>query len=208
MARKPKPSGRKPPKKGKRLSKYRHVAQRDLRPLFLIVCEGEQTEPNYFKRFRIKASVVVVGTGLSPLGVVKEARELAKERDYTEVWIVFDRDEFSAQEFNNAIKKAEREGFSVAYSNQAFELWYVLHFDYHDTAISRKQYQRILSQKLRKEYRKNDPNIYDVLLDKQQEAIENAKRLLDSYRPDHNPAKDDPCTTVHLLVESLNSHSF
>lgn len=32
--------------------------------IFLIVCEGERTEPNYFKSFRItSANVIVVGTG-------------------------------------------------------------------------------------------------------------------------------------------------
>lgn len=207
MTRRSKPSGRKPPKKGKRLSKNRSVAQRTLRPSFLIVCGGEQTEPNYFKRFRLKAHVEVVGTRQSPFGVVREAAKLAKKKEYNEVWVVFDRDEFPPEEFNTAINKADQKGFGVAYSNQAFELWYILHFDYHDTAIPREQYQKILSQKLGKEYRKNDPTIYDMLLDKQPEAIKNARRLLESYKPGHNPAKDDPCTTIHLLVEKLNKFS-
>ncbi|WP_394706873.1 RloB domain-containing protein [Marispirochaeta sp.] len=31
---------------------------------FLIICEGEKTEPNYFKSFKVKsASIRIVGTG-------------------------------------------------------------------------------------------------------------------------------------------------
>jgi hypothetical protein len=33
-------------------------------------------------------------------------------------------------------------------------------------------------------------------------AIRNAANLLKSYDP-HNPAKDNPCTTVHILVQEL-----
>lgn len=205
MTRKRKPSGRRLPDKGKKLG-MRPVNRREMRPVFLIVCEGEKTEPNYFRSFRVNADVEVVGTGRSPLGVVEHAKESGKKREYTEIWVVFDRDDFSAEEFNNAIRNAEQAGFGVAYSNQAFELWYLLHFDYHDTALSRNRYQDILTQKLGREYRKNDPTIYYELEDRQPGAIRNARRLLESYLPDHNPAKDDPCTAVHTLVERLNEH--
>ncbi len=203
MARRPKPSGRKLPDKGKKLGR-RATRTRELRPRFLIVCEGTETEPNYFSRFRVNAVVKVIGTGRSPQGVVKEAENLEKRGEYTEVWVVFDRDQFDAEDFNAAIEKAKNNGFKVAYSNQAFELWYVLHFDYHDTAISRDRYQEILSNKLGRRYRKNDPLIYDYLEEKQPDAIRNAKRLINSYFPNHNPARDDPCTTVYELVERLN----
>ncbi len=206
MARKPKPSGRRLPDKGKRLRR-RSVGQRELRPVFLIVCEGEQTEPNYFASFRVNVRVKVVGVGRSPRGVIEEAKRLGAEGDYTEIWVVFDRDQFSAEEFNGAIERARYEELGVAYSNQAFELWFVLHFDYHDTSLPRQQYQEILSRKLGKAYRKNDPTLYYDLQERQQEAICNARRLLDSYHPNHNPAKDDPCTTVHELVEKLLRHS-
>jgi hypothetical protein len=46
--------------------------------------------------------------------------------------------------------------------------------------------------------------MYKKILDKQPAAIKLAKKLLASYDP-HNPEKDNPCTTVHLLVEALNA---
>jgi hypothetical protein len=83
-------------------------------------------------------------------------------------------------------------------------LWYLLHFHFYNTGISRPDYQNMLTQLLRHEYKKNSKMIYEELKDKQQNAIKHAKRLLQKYdRP--NPETDNPSTTVHLLVEELNS---
>jgi len=210
MARKPKPSGRKLPDKGKELGRA-PTRTRELRPRFLIVCEGEQTEPNYFKSFRVSVDVKVIGTGRSTTDLVEYAKMLKNkakrnQQAYTAVWVVFDRDDFSPESFNRAIEQAERAGFGVAYSNEAFELWYVLHFDYMDSAISRQQYQDILSKRLVEPYRKNDTTLYARLLHRLPDAIRNAERLLASYQPNHNPAYDNPCTAVHHLVQELNLH--
>lgn len=210
MARKPKPSGRRLPDKGRPLKKQR-VGRRELRPRFLIVCEGKETEPNYFRRFRVNADVKVVGIGRNTLGLVEYARKLRddkadREQPYNQVWIVLDRDNFPAQDFNAAIQQAKNEGFGVAYSNSAFELWYILHFEYLDSAIPRQQYQQKLSEKLKKPYRKNDTELYQQLLPSQSSAIRNAERLLASYQPHHDPAANDPCTNVHDLVKELNRH--
>jgi len=207
MARKPKPSGRKRlPDKGRPLGR-RRVNVRPLRPRFLIVCEGSKTEPNYFRRFRANTEVVdleVIGLGDNTLSLVQRTCELMRQDDYAQVWCVFDRDSFPAERFNEALNQARQRGIQVAYSNQAFELWYLLHFDYHDAALSRTLYQQMLTQRLGKPYRKNARDMYDLLKERQPEAIRNARRLLDSYGPDHNPERDNPCTTVHQLVEELN----
>lgn len=202
MARKPKPSGRKRPEQGAPMQK-RAIRTRELRPRFLIVCEGEKTEPNYFQSFRVHADVKVVGTGRSPKAIVEHAQTLRREQDYSQVWVVFDRDSFLAEEFNAAIEQAHRLGIGAAYSNQAFELWYLLHFAFHDTALCRQQYQEILTSRLDFSYRKNDRDMYQRLQTNQAQVIRNAQKLLEQYQP-HRPADDAPCTTVHLLVQELN----
>jgi hypothetical protein len=123
--------------------------------------------------------------------------------DYTDVWCVFDKDSFSSQNFNAAILMAKAKGMGAAYSNEAFEIWYLLHFNYHDTALSRDLYGQKLSQCLGARYEKNSKDMYQRLAGKQEDAIRNAARLLQSYLP-HKPASDNPCTTVHLLVQELN----
>ncbi len=183
---------------------------KDFRPTrkkFLIVCEGEKTEPEYFKHFRVNR-MLVEGLGANTVSLVKKAIELKDDpyTNYDNVWCVFDRDSFPAQNFNNALSLAKKNDIQVAYSNEAFEIWYLLHFHYHTSATSREEYARMLTERLGSPYRKNDPSMYDKLFDLQETAIRNAENLLKSYT-NHSPEKDNPSTRVHLLVQELNKHS-
>jgi hypothetical protein len=183
------------------------------RKRFFIVCEGEKTEPNYFKKFSVDVDIQLSkGEGKDTKSLVEKAIELknglkSDERD--RVWCVFDRDRndqnpHDAKNFNAAINLAQTNGIKVAYSNDAFELWYLLHFHYYNTGISRKDYKNMLTNQLGHEYKKNSETIYEELKDKQENAIKNAERLLKEYTCP-NPETDNPSTTVHLLVEELNS---
>ncbi len=184
----------------------RKVNTREVKQRFLIVCEGEKTEPNYFRSFRVPRSVVEVdiqGVGANPSKLVDSAKKLNKKGEYDQVWCVFDRDSWTAQDFNLAIQTAIKEGFKVAYSNEAFELWYVLHFEFLNTGIPRCDYFKKLDCLLKRKYKKNCETIYDELFNRQSIAIENAINLLNQYKPP-SPEKDNPSTTVHLLVQELN----
>lgn len=184
----------------------RKVDTKEVRQRFLIVCEGEKTEPNYFRSFRVPkdvAEIDVKGVGENPSKLVNSAKDLKEQEDYDQVWCVFDRDSWAPEDFNNAIRNAENQGFKVAYSNEAFELWYVLHFEFLNTGIPRNDYLQKLSLLLNQKYQKNSEKIYDELFDKQPTAIRNAINLLNQYDP-HIPARDNPSTTVHLLVQELN----
>jgi len=202
-----------PRKAWNRYAQYagRRTNHLEVRQRFLIVCEGEKTEPNYFEGFRVPKDVVVdiepgVGTHIS---VVRKAISLkdAAGDDYDQVWCVFDRDKdganhSDAQNFNEALRLAAANDIKVAYTNDAFELWYLLHFNYHDTAIHRHDYITKLGVLLGAEYKKNDPDMFQKLEDKMDHATRNAKKLLSQYNPSA-PERDDPSTTVHLLVEQL-----
>jgi hypothetical protein len=195
---------------GKRTSKSRrNVGKFDFAQTFLIVCEGERTEPNYFRAFRVAGDVrkmQIEGTGYNTLNLVRWAVELAAEDAYDQVWCVFDLDSFPAEHFNAAIVLAENSGLHAAYSNQAFELWYLLHFHYYDTGISRQDYCRKLDELLKKKYRKNDSGIFRELESKQSDAIRNAARLL-KQQADLTPAQSNPSTRVFELVEQLNRYA-
>lgn len=191
-------------RRGGRGYRARRVNAREPVQRFLIVCEGERTEPNYFNSFRVPKLVIHVrGYGLSPNALVKRAEKEREADDYDQVWCVFDRDNRQAGVFNGAITRAKNKGIQVAYSNEAFELWYLLHFHYYDTAVSRTQYAAKLGGLLGHPYRKNSETIFEELHDRQTDAIRNAERLLSQYSPP-NPAADNPSTTVHKLVEQLN----
>lgn len=184
----------------------RNVDTKEVRQRFLIVCEGEKTEPNYFRSFRVPkdvAEIDIKGVGENPSKLVDSAKDLKEQEEYDQVWCVFDRDSWTPEDFNNAIKNAENQGFKVAYSNEAFELWYVLHFEFLNTGIPRSDYLQKLSRLLNQKYQKNSEKIYDELFDRQPTAIRNAINLLNQYE-NHIPARDNPSTTVHLLVQELN----
>ena len=200
-----------------RTSNVRRLDDREVLQRFLIVCEGAKTEPNYFQGFRVPQLVVdTVGTGHNTLSLVGEAIRLKAEKKaeakkrgkpaYDQVWCVFDRDSFAADDFNNAIRKAEGAGFKVAYTNQAFELWYLLHFDDHRAALHRSQYCDLLKERLGYEYLKNSQTMHGELQSRQKEALRRAESLLAEYGADHNPQQDNPSTTVHLLVKALREN--
>jgi hypothetical protein len=171
----------------------------------LIVCEGVRTEPDYFNNFRLSKVVETVGTGTNTLSLVKEAVRLNEATQYDEVWCVFDRDAFPKKNITAAFKLMREKKFNAAFSNEAFELWYVLHYCYLDTKNTRGQYCKILSREMGKKYAKNNPWMYDLLLPKQLTAIQNAKKL-EKNTPFvvGNEADCIPVTSVYKLVERLN----
>jgi len=193
---------------GKSLS--RREKTRKLRRI-LIVCEGEKTEPNYFKKFPTNPEVYdppdIRGTGYNTVSLIKEAiriknEAIEKKEPYIEVWCVFDKDDFPIESFEKAINLAKENKIECAYSIEAFELWYLLHFNYIVSALSRKQYTEKLSELLKRPYKKNDKEIYALLKDKQSRAIQNARKLF--YQQNSLPLKDqNPVTTVFKLVERL-----
>jgi hypothetical protein len=179
----------------------------------LIVCEGAKTEPAYFLRFPA-AEVIdleVVGPGLNTDGLVAEAikrrnRAEADGHAFNEVWCVFDRDSFTPQNFNRALRLAENERIRFAVSNEAFELWYLLHFDFHDAGISRATYEARLTRALGVPYRKNIPDMYERLKERQPAAIRNAEKLLNRYVP-WNPARDHQRSSFGESLERVGGVS-
>ena len=146
----------------------------------------------------------------SSLRLVKEAiaiRDIEKRRsrNYDQCWVVFDKDDFSDSDFNAAIQMAQANGFHVAYSNQAFEYWFLLHFNLYQGSIHRSRYGEMLSHLLGFRYGKtkgDSMKVFNVIYPKTRIAIGNAQKVLESF-DGSNPAKEESSTTVHQLVERL-----
>lgn len=85
---------------------------------FLIVCEGENTEPEYFSAFRLtSATIKAVGKGLGTMSLVNEALAIRKaEKDrgksFDYCWVMFDKDDYN--DFDESIAYANENGFNVA----------------------------------------------------------------------------------------------
>lgn len=131
---------------------------------------------------------------------------------FDRVWVVFDKDDFT--DFNEAIKLAASYSFQSAWTNEAFELWYFLHFQYLDAGISRHDYIEKLQSEIRKhpeyenyEYKKNDASVYKMLttIGNEDLAKRYAERLRSFFEGDEDYKEHKPCTTVDLLVMELEN---
>ena len=192
----------------------RRQGVREVKQSFLIVCEGEKTEPDYFKAFRMTAATVkAVGEAMNTMTLVNKAISIreadkAKKLFYDQCWVVFDKDDFPAKDFNQAIQYAEKNGFQVAYSNQAFEYWFLLHFNLYQGPIHRSQYKNMLERLIGMPYSKTEGSgavMYNILLTRQKQAIKNSKTVLAEITHG-NPAEEESSTTVHKLVTELNKY--
>ncbi len=178
----------------------------------LIVCEDSKSSCFYFKGFKIdraRAEVVAVGTGMNTDSLVEQAIQLKKaggerKQPYSEIWCVLDRDTFPLKNYERAFQLADPEKIKIAWANEAFELWYLLHFNYHDTALSRDSYKEKLKPHFA--YDKADKQIYDKLRDHQPNAFKYARKL-EKYWNELEmpfPRRENPSTNIHRLVEFLN----
>lgn len=191
----------------------RRPAQTRERRRVLIVCEDTKSACHYFEAVKIdpkRAEVFPVGTGMNTDSLVEEAIKLSRQADqagqpYSEVWCVFDRDSFPLENYCRAFDLARARGIRVAWANEAFELWYLLHFNYHDTGISRHDYNASLKQS-GLEYDKADDEIYAKVKNRQETAFKHARRLEKHWNEmdERFPERQNPSTSVHKLVEFLN----
>ncbi len=199
--------------------------------LFLIVCEDEKTEPSYFEKYKkqIPAETLylkTIGAGKDPKGVVKQAvlernnlaREAKKEVDA--VWVVFDKDDADENlskisNFDNAFETAKDEKIDIAFSNEVFELWLLIHFKniQKELPLSRKEIYQLLKEEFQKfdeysdyeyNHKKIDPRTLQIVFEKgnRDKAIERAVKLKE-YHNNTKPINANPSTDVHILVQNL-----
>ena len=201
-------------------SKKRKENVREKLVRFLIVCEGTKTEPHYFEaliknNISTVREVTIEGEGRGTVTLVAKAHEIRQKLErknamaFDRVWVVFDKDDFG--DFNEAIGKANKLGFQSAWTNEAFELWYFLHFEFLDTGISRSAYIEKIEGAFRNRmgnrdfvYQKGNPDIYRLLQKYGREDL--AKRYAERLRArytDANYTAHKPCTMVDKLVEEL-----
>ena len=214
-------------KRRARAEKKRKTEFKSKRKFYLIVCEGEKTEPNYFESLKESlprgvlelTNIDIDGTGKNTLSIIEEAKKLKKkyEEKYLgkidNVWAVFDKDSFPSNNFNNAINKGanSRPKINCAWTNEAFELWYLLHFNYYNTGVPRGRYQKLLEKEINNsantsdfKYQKNSKEMFSILnqYGSQEKAIANAERLEGLYH-DRSYSNHNPCTKVHKLINEL-----
>ncbi len=191
------------------------------RNTFYIITNGEQTEYNYFKVLKTKRSVYdvkIIFENADPMGLVQYAQRYVAEAN--QVWCVFDIDDtYKDKRLIPALKQAEQSGIKVAYSNIAFEVWLISHFDKCKATLQLKDYaselDRLLKENGRNEtYSKNDEKLIKTcFIPNYKTAIENSKIVYQNYVKEHNEKYPTQhrhpiwnwiaSTTVYKLIEAL-----
>lgn len=211
-------------KNNKNISRKDKVKSKKLAPAnYLIVCEGKKTEPNYFnglkKRINEKygskvdvliPNIEIKGTGENTTALVKHTERYVNQSNkrYGQVWVVFDKDDYSDDQFDKAIRICD---YNVAWSNPNFELWLLSHLKKVNKYISKGDILKELDKEFQKnglgKYEKNDDKIFDKLtkdngLDK---AIQNCESM-ELLNKDGQASKRNPMTKVYKVVEGLKEY--
>ena len=199
----------------------RPMGEEEQNKAILIVSEGINTEISYFNHFKIPGvSVRCVGKGMGTMRLVKEVPAVLKEekRKFDEIWVVFDKDDFV--DFEEAIRYARFKGYGVAYTNQAVEYWFILHFkDHQGQAMDRKDYAVELNRLMDGVqkgvfYDSASKTVTDDMFDlfesinpasglpRRQEAYDRASRIFAEKSAGGAPYEES-VTTLHCLVGSI-----
>ena len=188
----------------KRKNSYQYEAIRRANKTILIVCEG-QTEEWYFSKFPvISLSVRCVNLqGQSKMNLVHATEEIVKNEDFTFI------------NFDNSIDKAKSLNYNVAYSNDCFELWLLLHYKDIQSTQNREYYYEQLGKYFKMNYVKEGKRLdfckrlYTLLQEdgnsSELQAIARAEKL--HLRQEDLPYhQQKPVTLVYQLVQLLNEY--
>ena len=92
---------------------------------YIIFCEGEKTEPNYFGQIKVlierkyrnrvfierhqQVDIEIIGTGRSTFSLFEFARAFIADHEttYDYVWLIFDKDDFPQADFDNTIARVK-----------------------------------------------------------------------------------------------------
>ena len=190
---------------------------------YLVASEGTQTEVLYFQQIANALNekyqgyedrltvpkLSIEGMGTSNFRLIEDVSNFLRTspRIYENIWLVFDKDDVPEAYFDNAIDRASSMGWNTAWTNDSFELWFLLHFEFLQSAISREQYLEKLTNQMKKEglpgYEKGDDQVSIILKERRNTAVKNAQKLELLYDSGIPNSKKNPCTTVHHLVQAL-----
>ena len=207
-------------KMARRFPKNRSVSRRlgtkKPKSLFIIVCEGKNTEPHYFTSFandhgNSLVSLELAGGAGAPLTIVEKAvhskkSEFTKSKksgfdSFFEVWAVFDVDEHP--NIPQAVDMANGNDVKVGVSNPCFEIWPLLHMEFHRAAIHRHALQKKLAKSMTS-YEDGGSKIidYNLIKDSYGDAKGRAENLLKEHRK-VGACGANPSTNIFKLLDRI-----
>jgi len=180
----------------------------------LIVCEGEKTEPHYFKELRddlqlnpLNIEITGDTRGSSPLNVVKYG--LTHGKEYDRVFCVFDKDRHTnyQQALDTILGRRRAKGNSIeaVTSVPCFEFWILLHFrkttKNFDSAPG-SICERVITdlKTFLPRYSKGTKGLYQNIKAKLPTAIKHAREVAHHCE---SAGTDHPSTQIHEMITYL-----
>jgi hypothetical protein len=202
-------------RRGRMKQEARRKPFRSPKRRLLVVCEGENTEPQYIRgleRFLRDATLsieippergdpkklVQVAKTFNSAAIQDARRSGDDNVRFDEVWCVFDRDDH--ERFDAACQMAKDNLFRLAVSNPSFELWLLLHFQDNPGAQHRDRIKHMLRGKIHDYDKAVEFKMFNAGLN---DAGARAKRIGDHAREDGENLYANPSTSVFLLVASM-----
>lgn len=189
----------------------RKLMGKAMRQSFMIFCEGE-TEVGYFTSFKKRAKSL---NGGNALAIVQEAikQKNAATKKVDQYWVVFDKDDTSDADFESAIKLARENNIEPAWSNQAFELWFILHYNSYTAACHRNNYETILKRQIASysaaaKSEEQGKELYRITIQHVETGINNAAAGIDFFAANNTAlGKMQSSTKVYKLVREILKNS-
>lgn len=187
---------------------------------YIIVTDTKETEKNYLEGLResipqeLRDRLVIKVQRARTQDLVDVALELASTSPtYREIWIVFDRDQ--VKNFDEIIKKANKNDIKVGWSNPCIEIWFYAYFGSmpykQDSVACWHAFKELFQKRIGQDYDKDDKSIYRKLVTygDEQKALQIAQQKLNSYscQDQLKPSQMNPATTLHELVGEILSKS-
>jgi hypothetical protein len=201
------------------MARVRKSQKIPLRPLIVIFSDG-QTELNYFRckksdltgNRNIRIEPVPVNQK-SATGIVRYAKGYPKKRGWAikgndRLFCVMDMDCADDEDIRKALKEKPN-NMDLIISNPDFEFWLLLHYDYHEGSLQKKE-PMVKLRVHERGYEKPDiDQIYPSLKSREKDAISHAERLKRFHKNegvnDPYSVSVNPYTNVDELVRHINS---
>ena len=180
-----------------------------LRKTILIYCEGE-TERIYFEQMKIlkrskMVSVKIKNVKRSALKLAQHAYRDSSYQPFDEVWIVFDKDDLTEKQLEEVNAFCEQHSIQIAYTNEAFELWLLLHFEQVD--VTQVYPRALLNEKMEQHlqvarYLRNKANaevIAPIAL-RHEVALQNCTEMMELRDCD---SRDNPYCNLHEMLQQV-----
>lgn len=202
------------------MRKTRKSKRRQPLKIIRLLCEGKETEPDYFRgvfnqnsanRRKYNFKAMQPKKYQPPLEIVKmcvqeleDHLNLDMKRKDIFIWAVFDRD--THPKMAEAFQLAKKEGIDIVFSSISIEYWILLHYE-------RKLQFFKDSEAIERYIRKNhDPtynktNVFKRLKDKVSTAVEHGEWVIEQTKEALAEGKQiyelNPYTDAHKLVKFL-----